>query len=54
MADVGSDASWIDRNVEVVTNYLRKEFEDARMCWYPPPLVSLTGIRYRHLGLTER
>lgn len=28
MVDLVNDASWIDRNVEAVANYLRKEFEN--------------------------
>ena len=33
MVDLADDASRIDRNVEVVTNYLRKEFENFTIAY---------------------
>jgi len=34
MADVANDASWIDRNVEAITNYLTKEFENFAVTYH--------------------
>ncbi|MDF0675199.1 MAG: hypothetical protein P0120_12805 [Nitrospira sp.] len=34
MADVANDASWIDRNVEAITNYLTKEFENFAVAYH--------------------
>ena len=33
MVNLANDAPWIDRNVEVVTHYLRKEFENFAIAY---------------------
>jgi hypothetical protein len=33
MTDLANDASWIDTNIEVVTNYLRREFENFAIAY---------------------
>lgn len=34
MVDAVSEASWIDRNVEAITNYLTKEFENFAVAYH--------------------
>jgi hypothetical protein len=34
MADLANDASWTDTNIEVVTNYLRREFENFAIAYH--------------------
>jgi hypothetical protein len=34
MVDVASEASWIDRNVKAITNYLTKEFENFAVAYH--------------------
>ena len=45
MVGVASEASWIDRNVEAITNYLTKEFENFAVAYHPDrPLTHIFTV----------